>query len=420
MSRSGKVPDIEPFAAPPSGRADVLIVAGEHSGDQHAATLVKDLLEVRPDFRVSALGGPALKKAGAQVLYELTELSVVGLVEVLAHYGEFKKLFAQTVQWIRDFQPRVICLVDYPGFNLRLAKALREQGISRKGGGEIVVLGYISPQIWAWKSKRRFKMQEWLDEIGTIFPFEVDCYKDTTLPAFFLGHPFVDPRFSLQVAYNPAGPLLLLPGSRTAAVNRIFPKMLAGVGRASEVLAGRTVRVLYPGPRIKAALEKILSEVKLSFELELRSVSEGSEGAAVLTSSGTMSLQCALAGIPGTIVYRAHPLTYFVGRTFVKIPYLGIANLLLDRPFYPEFIQSSASPGALSERIAKMLTPGAAAEASGAAQELVKILSANRYLDPAAWVKSHLEPAQPGEVIEMIAPPVDPASMGQIRKRPDR
>ncbi|MGE9290706.1 MAG: lipid-A-disaccharide synthase, partial [Puniceicoccales bacterium] len=229
-------------------------------------------------------------------------------------------------------------------------------------------------------------------------------YKDTTLPAFFLGHPFVDPRFSLQVRYDPDGPLLLLPGSRSAAVGRIFPRMLAGVESASEAWRGKVVRILYPGPRIKAELERILSEVKLSFEPDLRPVSEGSSASAVLTSSGTMSLQCALAGIPGTIVYRAHSLTYVIGRTFVKIPYLGIANILLDRPFYPELIQGAASPARLGERITEMLTGKAVEEAAEGAEELRQILSKNRYLDPAGWVKSHLEPPAPGEPVEMIAP----------------
>jgi len=401
MSQSAIVPEILPFEAPEQDRVDLLVVAGEHSGDQHAALMVRDLLVADEDLSICALGGPALEEAGAKVLYELTELSVVGIVEVLAHYSEFKKLFAETLAWIGKYQPKVVCLVDYPGFNLRLAKELRSRGISRQGGGEVVVLGYISPQIWAWKAKRRFKMQKWLDEIGTIFPFEVECYKDTTLPAFFLGHPFVDPRFSLQVKYDPQGPLLLLPGSRSAAVGRIFPQMLAGVEKASASLNGRVVRILYPGPRIKADLEKILKSSDLPFEVELRSVSEGSIGAAVLTSSGTMSLQCALAGIPGTIVYRAHPMTYAIGRAFVKIPYLGIANILLDRPFYPELIQGAASPERLARRIKEMLEPTASEDAAAEAEELTRILSINRYLDPAAWIHSHIKPLEPGVPLDL-------------------
>lgn len=402
MSGSAQVPEIRPFADPEDGRADLLVVAGEHSGDQHAATLVRDLLAAKPGMRVFALGGPALREAGATVLYELTELSVVGLVEVLAHYGEFRRLFAETAGWVGRNRPRVVCLVDYPGFNLRLAKELRKRGISRKGGGETAVLGYISPQIWAWKAKRRFRMQEWLDEVGTIFPFEVECYKDTTLPAFFLGHPFVDARFALQVRYDPAGPLLLLPGSRMAAVRRIFPKMLDAVEEARDALGQRPVRVLYPGPRIRGLLEELLEARKNGPRPELRPVAEGSEGAAVLTSSGTMSLQCALAGIPGTIVYRAHPLTYWAGRSFVKIPYLGIANILLDRPLYPEHIQGAAAPVKLAERVRAMLDPAAEVRAREGAEELRAILSRNRYLDPAAWVGEHLDPPAPGEPVEML------------------
>ncbi len=404
MSAVAQVPEIRPFEDAGEGGCDLLILAGEHSGDQHAATLVRDLLSAKPETKVFALGGPALEEAGATVLYELTELSVVGLVEVLSHYGDFKKLFGETVGWIERNRPKVVCLVDYPGFNLRLAKELKKRGISRKGGGGITVLDFISPQIWAWKAKRRFKMQEWLDEVGTIFPFEVECYKDTTLPAFFLGHPFVDPRFSLQVRYAADGPLLLLPGSRTAAVKRIFPKLLDGVGRAVDQLATRGVRVLYPGPSIRGTLEEILANRKMPVQVELRPVEQGSEGAAVLTSSGTMSLQCALAGIPGTIVYRAHPFTYWMGRSFVKIPYLGIANLLLDRPFYPEYIQGAASPEKLTERIRQMLLPEAVEETRRGAEELTRILSRNRFLDPAAWVDSHLNPPSPGEPLEMLGP----------------
>ncbi|MEM0967128.1 MAG: lipid-A-disaccharide synthase [Verrucomicrobiota bacterium] len=404
MGNLSKVPEIHSFAPPENGRCDLLVVAGEHSGDQHAATAVRDLLGAFPEFSVSALGGPALKGAGAQVLYELTELSVVGFVEVLSHYGEFKHLFAETINWIETHKPNVVCLVDYPGFNLRLARELKKRGVSRKGGGEVTVLFYISPQIWAWKAKRRFSMQECLDELGTIFPFEVECYKDTTLSAFFLGHPFVDPRFQLQVEYDPDGPILLLPGSRSAAVGRIFPRMLAGMAGSLDLLGDKKVRVLYPGERIRGELERILSEVTLPFEPELRLVSDGSTGSAVVTSSGTMSLQCALAGIPGTIVYRAHPMTYWLGKTFVKIPYLGIANILLKKPFYPELLQGAASPKKLREQVARMLSSGASEVAKEAAATLRNLLSANRYLDPAAWLKSHLDPPEVGEPVTMIGP----------------
>ncbi len=161
---------------------DVLVVTGEHSGDEHGARMVRELRAKQPGVTVAALGGPALAAAGAQLLYDLTESSVVGFVEVLKNLPKFRALFAETLRWITEHQPRAVCFIDYPGFNLRLAAALRERGLSVKGGGKIKTLYYISPQIWAWKAKRRFSMARELDALAVIFPFEVGCYADTTLP----------------------------------------------------------------------------------------------------------------------------------------------------------------------------------------------------------------------------------------------
>jgi lipid-A-disaccharide synthase len=326
--------------APAAGRVDLLVIAGEHSGDQHAATLVRELLAQRPSLSVVALGGPALAQAGAEVLHDLTASSVVGLVEVLKNFPFFKALFNETLRWIAEHRPRAICFVDYPGLNLRLAKALRERGLSVKGGGAIQLLYYISPQIWAWKAKRRFTMARDLDALAVIFPFEVACYADTTLPVEFVGHPFLDDAHEAPVRYDPEGPILLLPGSRKQAVGRIFPLLLAGHAAYGK----RDAVVLYPSELIKSVLlaEKLPSNVKLL------PTGVPVAASAVLTSSGTMSMHCALAAIPGAVVYRANPLTYLLGRWLVKVPYLGIANLLLKAPMYPEFIQGAASPAALA------------------------------------------------------------------------
>ena len=341
-----------PFRLPPpnSGRVDLLVIAGEHSGDQHAATLVRDLRAQRPGFSVVALGGPALVAAGAQVLHDMTASSVVGLVEVLKNYPFFKALFEDTLRWITEHRPRAICFVDYPGLNLRLAKALRERGLAVKGGGAIQLLYYISPQIWAWKAQRRFTMARDLDALAVIFPFEVECYADTTLPVEFVGHPFLDEAHEAPVRYDPAGPILLLPGSRKQAVARIFPLLLAG--HAAYARTGkRDAVVLYPSEFIKTVL---LAE-KLPANVKLLPTGVPVAASAVLTSSGTMSMHCALAAIPGAVVYRANPLTYLLGRWLVKVPYLGIANLLLKAPMYPEFIQGAASPAALAGELTACL-----------------------------------------------------------------
>ncbi len=334
-------PDSNFHLAPPaSGRVDLLVIAGEHSGDQHAATMVRELRANKPGFSVVALGGPELAKAGAQVLHDMTASSVVGFVEVLKNYPFFKALFEDLLRWIAEHKPRAICFVDYPGLNLRLAKALRERGLSVKGGGTIPLLYYISPQIWAWKAKRRFAMARDLDALAVIFPFEVECYADTPLPVEFVGHPFLDDAHAEPVRYDSAAPILLLPGSRKQAVGRIFPLLLAGHAAYGK----REAVVLYPSELIK----DVLLAAKPPANVKLLPTGSAVAASAVLTSSGTMSMHCALAAIPGAVVYRANPITYVLGRMLVKVPYLGIANLLLKEPMYPEYIQGAATPQALA------------------------------------------------------------------------
>jgi lipid-A-disaccharide synthase len=325
---------------PAASHVDLLVIAGEHSGDQHAATMVRELRSRQPGFSVVALGGPELAQAGAQVLHDMTASSVVGFVEVLKNYPFFKALFAEVLRWIAEHKPRAICFVDYPGLNLRLAKALRERGLSVKGGGTIPVFFYISPQIWAWKAKRRFTMARDLDALAVIFPFEVDCYADTTLPVEFVGHPFLDDAHAAPVRYDPAAPILLLPGSRKQAVARIFPLLLAGHAAYGK----RDAIVLYPSELIKS----VLLAANPPGNVKLLPTGSPVAASAVITSSGTMSMHCALAAIPGAVVYRANPITYVIGRMLVKVPYLGIANLLLKEPMYPEYIQGAATPQALA------------------------------------------------------------------------
>ncbi|MEK9783437.1 MAG: lipid-A-disaccharide synthase, partial [Opitutales bacterium] len=149
-----------------SGGCDLLVVAGEASGDEHAARLVRDLLANNPKLKISALGGDELKNAGANLVFPLAAHAVVGFWEVLKNYSLFKEIFESTIKWIQEYKPKCVLLVDYPGFNLRLARALKESGISCKGGGVIKILQYISPQLWAWKAKRRFEMAETLDALG--------------------------------------------------------------------------------------------------------------------------------------------------------------------------------------------------------------------------------------------------------------
>jgi lipid-A-disaccharide synthase len=385
-----------PFSLPPpnGGGVDVLIVAGEHSGDEHAARLVADLLARQPTLRICALGGPKLAAAGAQVLHDLTASSVVGFVEVIRSFGFFRALFGATLDWIAEHRPRAVCLVDYPGFNLRLAKALHARGLTVKGGGKIRALYYISPQIWAWKAGRRFEMARHLDAMAVIFPFEVKSYADTPLPVEFVGHPFVAGAYEAPVSFDADGPVLLLPGSRKQAVGRIFPAMLAGYAAFAARDRGRDAVVLHPSDDIQGVLEQLLAraEPAVAARMTLRRTGAATAAAAVLTSSGTMSMHCALAGIPGAIAYRANPLTFLFARWLVRVPYIGIANLLLDEPMYPEFIQGAATPANLSRELAAGITDPARRQRSAEqAERLRRILRRPASGTAADWLARQLE-----------------------------
>jgi lipid-A-disaccharide synthase len=388
------------FESPRAGRPDLLILAGEHSGDQHAARVVQKLRANKPALRIAALGGPELEKAGAQLLHDMTGFSAVGFVEGLANYGYYKTLFDRTLAWIRAHRPRAICLVDYPGFNLRLADTLKREKLSKAGGGEIAVYFYISPQIWAWKSGRRFKMAETLDSLGVIFPFELDCYKDTRLPVKFVGHPFVTEDHRAPVVYDRTAPVLLLPGSRPKPVRKIFPVLLQAWAVYRETHPEARAIVIHPGEPVRGLLHEIMAEWPAEargVDLVAGTCKEPLRACATLTSSGTMSLSVALAGIPGAVFYRVNPISWAIGKYFIgdKIRFLGIANILLGRPAWPEFLQGDADPEKLAARLAACTADPAVIEAAQHdAAELHRLLggdpAATGALTPESWLAEAL------------------------------
>lgn len=355
-----------------------MVIAGEASGDEHAARLVQDLLAQKPSLKISALGGDALKRAGSEPVFPLAQYAVVGLWEVLKNYAVFKIIFERTIKWIEENQPKSVLLVDYPGFNLRLAKALKRRGISHKGGGETKVLQYISPQLWAWKASRRFEMAETIDALGVIFPFEEGCYTDVSLPVSFVGHPFSHSSYQTPVEYDPFGDLILLPGSRSQAVSRILPSFLD----AFEILLEQRpkLRAILPVPdgQIRRLVESMICpRTKISGKIKIEERRSKLKASAALMSSGTMSLSCAWAGVPGVIGYRAHPFTYLIGKLLVKVPHLGMANLLLpDDPPNPEFLQCQACGPQLALEIGKILdNPESGKQAQQTAGRLHQLLA---------------------------------------------
>jgi lipid-A-disaccharide synthase len=373
--------------APQGGAPDLLVVAGEHSGDEHAARMVAGLLARRPGLRIAALGGPRLAAAGAELLYDRTAVSVVGLAEALRNLSFFRALIDETVLWIGRHRPAAVCFVDNSGINLRIAQALRLRGISAKGGGGVRTLYYISPQVWASRAGRRFEMARNLDSLAVIFPFEVGCYADTGLSVEFVGHPFMAPEYTPPLRYDPDGPVLLLPGSRPKAVGLNLPALLGGFREFSRGEWARPAVILYPGAAIRAQLEG----ADLPPGVRIAQAGTAVSACAVLTSSGTMSMHCALAGIPGAIVYRTDPLTYLLGRLLVQVPHLGIANILLGEPMYREFIQGAASAPELAAELESCVRdPSRRAQAANRAGELRGMLATPAGASAAEWLLRNL------------------------------
>jgi lipid-A-disaccharide synthase len=374
-------------------QVDLVIIAGEHSGDQHAAEMLVEVRKIRPNINVVAFGGIALKNAGADLILDMTKFSVVGLCEVLRHFFFFTKLIKQIFLWIKKNRPHAICLIDYPGFNIRLAQMLFDARLSIKAGGDIKVLYYISPQLWAWKPKRCYQMAKIVDKVATIFPFEKNWFRETDLEVNFVGHPFVADSYGLNVTYNPRGPILLLPGSRGPAVKKIFPLLLDSF---EEILKHKecTAIVVYPDETILAVLRKILNKrfSKLLDRITFAADGNCIEVCAAIMSSGTMSLKCCLGAIPGVIVYKTHPLTYAIGKILVNIKYLGIANILLNRCVWQEFIQFQLKPKLVAKHILRYMDDERLQNSiQEASSELKAILSTGKDMSAAQWLLSAIE-----------------------------
>lgn len=395
MSREIQMEPVSSLPPPRKPAVDVLIIAGEHSGDEQAARMLRSLFEIDPAANVVALGGPELEKAGADLIFDMMPYAVIGFAEALKRYSEFKALRDAIVNWVIEYRPKVVCFVDYPGLNLRVAGVLHDKKVTSKSGGSIRLAYYISPQVWVWKAGRRFKMARLLDGLGLIFPFEVDSFADTDLDTRFVGHPFLQADYELPISYEANGDILLLPGSREGPISRIAPIMFSALERLLEERGDLKAKCIYSSSANKELLTGLIAgHSALAGRVELVSNSERTAARCVLTSSGTMSLNCALAGVPGAIVYRIHPLTYLLGKALVRIPYIGIANILLDSPIYPEYIQGGAQPENLKNELLDCIeNPDRIARTQQGSEKLKAILDQPAGGGAGAWLRSFIEKA---------------------------
>jgi lipid-A-disaccharide synthase len=382
--------------AAPLDHPRIYVVAGEASGDRLASDLVRVLKKRNPGLEVYGVGGPMLRAAGQEQSFDLARHAAVGLTDVLKNLPKFLVFFRQVKAEIAQRKPDVVILVDYPGFNLRLAKALHRENPPP------TIVYYVSPQVWAWKAGRARTMERVLERLLVIFPFEKEWFSRNApqLKTKWVGHPLAD-RWIEQgkVPAAEGSPCIaLLPGSRPKEIARHWSVLLETASRI--VQEQRNVRFvsLATGPEMRQQLEEIWAQRPMSgVSLDIvsgQSLTLLNRCTMAVVASGTATLECAMAGLPMLVIYKTSWFTYLLGRMLVKLPYLSMVNVLAGEKVVPEFLQGAATPQRLTtaalqilrnprgrermvqrirEVAAKLGGPGAAERAADEVEEAIRL-----------------------------------------------
>ena len=334
----------------------VLIIVGEASGDLHASKVIKTLRKDHPNWFFLGIGGSALKRVGVRILTDISALTAVGVTESLAKLPQIFQAMTRVKQVLKSVRPDLLILVDFPDFNLRVAPAAKRLGIP--------VLYYISPQLWAWRAGRAKKLKILVDHLAVILPFEVEFYQKYRIPVTFVGHPLLDDRLprlnaDLEKKYNQSNIIGLLSGSRDREVERHLPIMLDAamilnkkrpelrfIVSVAHTVAREMVQTIVDGYNqnqifelITEGVEHIFNRVKL-----------------VMATSGTVTLEAILYGVPEVIIYKVSPISYWAGRSLIKVNHIGLANLIAGKEVIPELIQKEATPEKMAGVVEKMLS----------------------------------------------------------------
>ncbi len=331
---------------------NVLLIAGEASGDLHGSLLVKELLALDPTYRFFGIGGPLLQRQGMSILVHNSEMAFMGFWEVIKHLNKISKVFRAILDIVSEKQITTVILIDYPGFNLRLAKKLKKRGLQ--------IIYYISPQLWAWGQKRVKIIRNCVDLLIVILPFEVDFYRRFGITAHFVGHPLLDQlnhteftaSFRQKYQIPPTAYCInLQPGSRIHEVEQLMPLYI----KVMEDVKDPDIHWLIP--QANTIPPEYWQLVPLGSEGNRHLISTEdyynalATTSAVITASGTAVLEAAIFTRPMAIVYRVNPLTYYIARQLIKVPYIGIVNLIAGKKIVPEFIQREANTTNLVEFI---------------------------------------------------------------------
>jgi lipid-A-disaccharide synthase len=352
----------------------VMIVAGEASGDMHGAHLVREMLKINPALNFYGIGGNKLKEEGVQLLASASDMAVVGLTEVVSKLGKILKIMGMMKRSLDERRPDLVILIDYPDFNLPLAKAAKKRGIK--------VFYYISPQVWAWRKSRINKIKRLVDKMAVILPFEVDTYAAKGFAVNYVGHPLLDmvklnySKQELRKKFGLAGDKItigIMPGSRPSEVKKLMPELL----RASEILAKEIPDIQFVLPLADTLEETEVTEFISGSNLKVKVISGQTYDVVscadlVLVASGTATLETALLKVPMVIVYKISLLSYAIGRLIVDVKNIGLVNIIAGKTIVPELIQGDAC----GERIAREAL--SILKNEGKKQEIIKELEAIR------------------------------------------
>ena len=342
----------------------IMLVAGEASGDQHAANLVQELRARVPEAICFGLGGEMMVSSGVEVVHNLVSHAVIGIAEAVRKLGDFFKILQEAGNLLKHRHPDVLILTDLPDLNFRIAAKAKALGIP--------VIYYISPQVWAWRRGRVKTLKRLVDKMIVIFPFEEPIYQKAGVPVSFVGHPLldivkteVDPnRARSRLLNGSSGPLIaMVPGSRSQEIEMLLPVM----AQAGLILLRRFPQIRFFLPLAQTVsrcrVETILKESGLEVEIVTKEPYAARAAADLaIVSSGTATLETAILGIPMLIGYRMHALSYFLARIFVKLPYFGLANLVAGEKIAPEFLQDDFNCQNIAEMAGHLLTDSQAAE----------------------------------------------------------
>ncbi len=332
----------------------IMILAGEPSGDLHGANLVRSLKQMEPGLKISGIGGDGMAARGMELFFHINRLSVMGLTEVLLQFRVIKQAFDLFRQKVRTTKPDLVILIDYPGFNLRAAAFAKKAGVP--------VLYYITPKVWAWKRSRLKTIKRVVDHAALIFPFEAPMFRKEGIPATFVGHPLLDcyPDTMTPDRSREDGDFIigLLPGSRETEISALFKTMVESAVLIRKRI-GNVRFLVSAAPSVDhQQMEQIMAPYNKDHLFTLVKGTPQSifhRADLLVAASGTVTLEAAICGVPMIIVYKLSSLTFFIGRIFVRLKHVGLANIIAGHEVVPELLQNQATPETIAHTAVSLL-----------------------------------------------------------------